>query len=175
MGTDTGYPEEGPETNVTVHGFWIDTHEVTNAQFSAFVDATGYVTMAERTIDGVKASAVFVPPTVDPPMSAVSWWKFVEGASWRHPEGPGSSITGKENLPVVHIALEDAQAYAAWAGRRLPTEEEWEFAARGGLAGATYEWGEEKPDDGAPKANTWQGMFPIINSKKEKSGSDLNE
>lgn len=167
MGTNTGYPDEGPQNEREVQDFWIDAHEVTNAQFAAFVEATGYVTVAERNTDGIKGSAVFIPPSADAPMSATSWWKFVEGASWRHPEGPDSSIAGKENHPVVHIALEDANAYAAWTGRRLPTETEWEYAARGGLVGATYEWGEEAPDDGAPKANTWQGIFPIINSKKD--------
>ena len=167
MGMNNGYPEEGPETQVSVDGFWIDAHEVTNAQFAAFVEATGYQTIAERVIDGVTGSAVFVPPRPDAPMSAINWWKFVDGASWRQPEGPGSSIAGKDHQPVVHIAYEDAQAYAAWADRRLPTEEEWEYAARGGLDRATYEWGEEKPDDGAPKANTWQGMFPIVNSEKD--------
>ncbi len=167
MGTNTGYTDEGPEQTREIQNLWIDRHEVTNAQFAAFVEATGYVTVAERGVDGVKGSAVFIAPSADTPMSAVSWWKFIEGASWRHPDGPGSSIADKEYYPVIHIALEDAKAYAAWAGRRLPTEEEWEFAARGGLGGATYEWGEEKPDDGAPKANTWQGMFPVINTKKD--------
>ncbi len=167
MGTNASYPEEGPETRRSVHGFWMDEHEVTNAQFSAFVEATGYVTVAERGVDDMIGSAVFIPPSAGAPISAMNWWKFIDGASWRHPEEPQSSIAGKEHHPVIHIALEDAQAYAKWAGRRLPTEEEWEYAARGGLERATYEWGEEKPADGAPKANTWQGLFPAINTEKD--------
>lgn len=167
MGTNAGYPNEGPATERIVAAFWIDRHEVTNAQFAEFVAATGYVTVAEREIDGRRGSAVFTPPEANMPLSAASWWKFVDGASWRRPDGPDSSIDGKDEYPAVHIAYEDADAYAKWAGRRLPTEEEWEYAARGALTGATYEWGEETPDAGAPKANTWQGVFPVINTSKD--------
>lgn len=168
MGTNKGYPEERPETQRSVDGFWMDAHEVTNAQFAAFVETTGYLTVAERGVSGLKGSAVFVVPDGKAPLSnTLQWWRFVEGASWRAPEGPGSSIEGKGNVPVVHIALEDAQAYAAWAGRRLPSEAEWEYAARSGSSGATYEWGEEPPHEGAPKANTWQGVFPVINTKHD--------
>ncbi|MEX0297621.1 MAG: SUMF1/EgtB/PvdO family nonheme iron enzyme, partial [Kordiimonas sp.] len=153
-------PEEKPMVPLSVDGFWIDTHEVTNAQFAEFVEATGYVTIAERQPDpalfpGVPAdaitpgSAVFVPPTegIATTNSMPTWWHYVGGANWRHPEGPNSNIEGKEFFPVIHIGKEDAEAYAKWAGRSLPTEAEWEFAARGGAA-TQFPWGTELTIDG---------------------------
>ncbi len=174
MGEDEERPEERPAHRVTVEGFWIDRHEVTNAQFGRFVEATGYRTMAERGLTAqerpdlppelrVPGAVVFSIPSGPITMvSAGSWWHYVPGANWRHPLGPGSSIEGKTNHPVVGVAYEDAQAYAAWLGRELPTEAQWERAARGGLESATYSWGNEffDPAEGW-KANTWQGLFPI--------------
>jgi formylglycine-generating enzyme len=174
MGDDDERPEERSAHPVKVSGFWIDRHEVTNAQFARFVDATGYRTVAERGLDpkdhpGVPpellapGAVVFTPPTSLPNLVDVGqWWRFVPGADWRHPSGPASSIMGKDNHPVVDVAYEDALAYARWAGRELPTEAQWELAARGGLDGATYTWGDEYYDPVQGwKANTWQGLFPI--------------
>jgi formylglycine-generating enzyme required for sulfatase activity len=168
MGSEEGYPEEGPAREVEVGAFEIDRHEVTNAQFAAFVAATGYVTRAERVLD--PAEHPNLPPAMLEPGSAVFepgpddiWWTFVPGASWRAPWGPGSSIDGLDEHPVVHVAYEDALAYAAWTGRRLPTEAEWERAARG-LDEAVLDWGREIGPDGAWRANVWQGVFPVINT-----------
>lgn len=174
MGASPEHPEEGPPRQVRVDDFWIDRNEVTNAAFARFVAATGYVTLAERPLDPVAypgltpdqrqpASLVFVgagAPGGDP----AGWWRIVPGADWRHPEGPGSTIDGKDSWPVVHVAWEDALAYARWLGRDLPTEAEWEYAARGGLEGARYAWGDDPAPRDDPKANTWQGVFPVVDS-----------
>jgi formylglycine-generating enzyme required for sulfatase activity len=150
----------------------MDTTEVTNEQFAAFVKATGYVTVSERTPRAedfpgappgnlVAGSVVFTNPGRPVPLNNhFQWWSYLKGANWRHPLGPGSSIDGKERFPVVHIAYEDAEAYARWAGKRLPTEAEWEFAARGGLSGRLYPWGDDFRKDGTWMANTHQGHFP---------------
>lgn len=174
MGSDRFYPEEKPAREVQVDPFFIDETPVTNDQFASFVADTGYVTVAEIApdpkdypnlpADMAKAgSAVFMPP--DHPVSLIrpSWWSFVFGANWRHPYGPESSIDGLGQHPVVQIAYADALTYAKWAGKRLPTEAEWEFAARGGLNGKDYAWGDELAPDGEMLANYWQGVFPREN------------
>jgi formylglycine-generating enzyme required for sulfatase activity len=179
MGSDHHYGEEAPAHPVAVDGFWIDRTTVTNAQFRKFVKATGHITLAERPADPATypdarpellqpASIVFVPPPGpvgqgDP----YRWWQYVPGANWRHPEGPGSSIKGRDHHPVVHIAHADALAYAAWAGKALPSEAEWERAARGGLEKAEFAWGEELHPGGRMLANTWQGDFPHHNSRAD--------
>jgi formylglycine-generating enzyme required for sulfatase activity len=175
MGSDVHYPEEAPAHNVRVHGFWIDKYAVTNAKFQHFVDATGYVTLAEQPADaedypGAKPE-MLVPSSVmfrkaDGPVDLHNhyhWWTYVPGADWRHPRGPESSLDDLWDHPVVHVAFEDAEAYARWVGKSLPTEAEWEFAARGGLDGAEYAWGEEMTPGGEAMANTWQGEFPWQN------------
>jgi len=175
MGSDRHYPEEAPAHHVTVDGFWIDSHPVTNQQFHRFVSATGYVTLAEKTpraedypgaIPGMLApgSVVFhKPPRPVSRSQHLVWWRYVLGADWRHPTGPGSDLEGKSQHPAVHISHEDAEAYARWAGKALPSEAEWEFAARGGLDGAEYAWGDVFMPDGQIMANTWQGHFPWEN------------
>jgi len=175
MGCDAHYAEEAPAHRVSVNGFWMDRNAVTNAQFKRFVDATGHVTLAEKPANpadypGAKPE-LLAPHSVvfrktDGPVdmrNAYHWWTYVAGADWRHPRGPGSSLQGLWQHPVVHVAFEDAEAYAKWAGKDLPTEAEWEFAARGGLEGAPYVWGEEYMPGGRPMANTWQGEFPHQN------------
>jgi sulfatase modifying factor 1 len=175
MGSDAHYSEEAPARQVTVGGFWIDRHAVTNREFERFIRKTGYVTVAERTPDpaaypGAKqemlipASTVFRKPAHRVDLrNHYNWWSYVPGANWRHPQGPGSSIKKRPDHPVVHVAWEDVEAYTEWAGRQLPTEAEWEFAARGGLDGATYAWGDEFNPGDRWMANTWQGEFPIEN------------
>ena len=179
MGSDAHYPEEAPAHRVSVGGFWIDQHAVTNQEFARFVTATGYVTLAERVPDRadypgareellVAASVVFQQPkhrvSLDNPYN---WWTFVPGANWRQPQGPGSSVKRLHDHPVVQVAWEDVSAYADWVDKELPTEAEWEFAARGGLEGATYAWGGELNPDGRWMANTWQGDFPMHNTRED--------
>jgi formylglycine-generating enzyme required for sulfatase activity len=175
MGSDRHYPEEASVHRVTVDSFWIDRTPITNAEFNRFVRATGYVTMAEmkpRAEDYPGAlphmiragSLVFTPPKHPVDLGDWSqWWKFQFGANWRRPCGPRSSIAGMHDHPVVHIAYQDAEAYAAWAGTILPTEAEWEFAARGGLDQAEFAWGDEFSPGGKQMAKTWQGEFPHEN------------
>jgi formylglycine-generating enzyme required for sulfatase activity len=173
MGTDDPrFPDSGPVHKVTVGGFWMDKTEVTNADFEKFADATRYVTVAEKPMAGPNGglppgSFVFVPGrrVEGREHPVASWFKFVEGADWRHPEGPGSTWKGgRENHPVVHVCYDDAAAYTAWAGKRLPTEAEWEFAARGGLEGRKFPWGDELKPNGKWMANVWQGEFPKMNT-----------
>ena len=177
MGSESFYPEESPVIRARVDTFWIDEYQVTNDDYAAFVDATGYLTVAERPVDlsnvpGAPAqtapagSMVFQP--ADGPIDlgdSRRWWAYVAGADWRHPRGPESSIEGMRDHPVVHIAYEDAEAYAQWKDKALPSETEWEFAARGGLDGKIFCWGDEMNPGGKIMANTWQGEFPWKSTK----------
>ncbi|MBO9667331.1 MAG: formylglycine-generating enzyme family protein [Bdellovibrio sp.] len=173
MGDREGsFPDAHPLHRVRVHGFWMDSRVVTNDEFAKFVKATGYKTIAERPLDPKEfpayskemlkpGSIVFSSPENPVALDDYrNWWKWMPGASWRHPQGPGSDLKGKGHYPVVHVAYEDAVAYAQWIGKRLPTEAEWEFAARGGLEEKIYPWGDELRPDGKFMANTWQGHFP---------------
>jgi formylglycine-generating enzyme required for sulfatase activity len=177
IGSDTAYVEEAPARTLSVASFSIDATEVTNAQFSRFIEATGYVTLAEKAPD-----LALIPPNAPPylslPGSAVFktatpgkpyWWSYVPGANWRHPEGPKSTIDGRTHFPVVQIAYADARAYAQWVGRRLPSEVEWEYAAKAGAA-TLYPWGDERVPDGQHRANTWQGLFPVDDRAEDGFG-----
>ena len=184
---EEGFYDEYPKHVVKINSFWMDKTEVTNAQFKKFVDETGYITTAEKKIDWDEIKEGLPVNTPKPhdsllePSSLVfrytessvnlqdhtQWWKFQKGANWKNPWGPGSSIDGKENYPVVHISWNDAQAYCEWAGKRLPTEAEWEYASRGGINHSVYSWGNQIINAGLPKANTWDGEFPYKNSLKD--------
>jgi len=176
---ECGMPDALPVHQTSVDGFWMDVTPVTNAEFDKFVQATGYVTIAERQPDPkdfpgappemlVPGSAVFTPPGHDVPLeNPLGWWRYAKGASWKHPEGQGSNVRDRQDHPVVHIAWEDALAYAKWAGKRLPTEAEFEFAARGGLDRNLYAWGNELKPDGKWPANIWQGRFPVENKVED--------
>jgi formylglycine-generating enzyme required for sulfatase activity len=190
MGTAgaTANRNEQPAHRVRLDGFWMDEHEVTNAQFRAFVEATGYVTTAEKAPDWEELQKQLPPGTPKPsddklvpgslvftrPPTSVStddpsrWWIWTPRACWKHPEGPNSDLTGRDDHPVVHVTWEDATAFARWAGKRLPTEAEWEYAARGGLAGKRFAWGDEAPTDmDGTRANIWQGDFPNSNTRAD--------
>lgn len=197
MGNDhqMSQPNERPAHKVRLTGFWMDVHDVTNAEFRRFVDSTGYVTTAEQKPRWEDLRPQLPPGTPRPDDSALvagamvfvgtetevslrdysRWWRFVPGANWRHPQGPGSNIDGKDEHPVVQVSYEDAQAYAKWAGKRLPTEAEWEFAARGGYEQATYSWGNELQPQGQAMANIWdtrqQQPFPVVKDEKVQVGT----
>jgi formylglycine-generating enzyme required for sulfatase activity len=176
VGSEQFYADEGPVHEVVVRPFRLDAHPVTNEQFARFVAATGYLTTAERSLPAAdypelsesdrSAGALVFRPT-DGPVRLTDWrqwWSWVAGANWQHPSGPGSSVEGAKRHPVVQVSFDDASAYASWAGKRLPTEEEWEFAARAGRPRSTYAWGDERAPGGVLQANTWQGAFPYRNS-----------
>ena len=175
MGSERFYAEERPVHEVKVDGLWMDRSEVTNEQFARFVAETSYVTLAERAPKAedfpgappenlVAGSMVFLKRTGPVDLrNYANWWAWVPGANWRHPKGPDSSLEGLAQHPVVHVAYEDVEAFARWAGKELATEAEWEFAARGGLDGATFTWGDEEFPDGKAMVNAWQGEFPWQN------------
>ena len=189
MGTSDpdSFPNEGPAHRVTLHGFWIDEHPVTNAEFRGFVQDTGYVTTAERPVNWNELKTQLPPGTPPPPQDQLqpgslvftptpgpvplddlsAWWRWQPGASWQHPEGPPSTLDGRENHPVVHVSWDDASAYAAWTGKRLPTEAEWEYAARGGLESKRFAWGDDVMPEGHHMANTFQGRFPYQQSDED--------
>ena len=189
MGGDNSQASEDeyPKHKVVVNAFWIDETEVTNAQFQTFVEATGYITTAEQKPDWEELKKSVPPGTPRPPDSVLvaaslvfrksnepvnlhdfnQWWSWIPGANWKNPQGPFSSIKGKENYPVVQVSWYDAMAYCRWAGKRLATEAEWEFAARGGLINNIYPWGNEQVNAGNPKANSWEGKFPYFNEMKD--------
>jgi formylglycine-generating enzyme required for sulfatase activity len=181
-GGDEPMNDARPIHRVYVDGFFMDATEVTNEQFERFANATGYVTVAEQkptreefptapVENLVAGSVVFSPPPRPVPLNDhYQWWSFIKGANWRHPTGPDTDLKGREKYPVVHIAFEDAAAYAKWAGKRLPTEAEWEFAARGGVAGKTYAWGDELKPDGKWQANIYQGRFPVAGGDTGEDG-----
>jgi len=179
VGSDRFYPEEAPVRQISIASFEIDQAPVTNAEFLQFVDATGHQTVSERPPDPtlypelppeeqIPESVVFLPPppTVDR-SEPLSWWALIAGANWRHPHGPDTCLDGLMQHPVVHVAFEDALAYANWAGKRLPTADEWEVAARGGMVDQDYAWGSEKTPDGHWLANVWQGPFPWNNQETD--------
>jgi formylglycine-generating enzyme required for sulfatase activity len=175
MGSNAHYAEEAPAHRVSVGAFWMDARTVTNKEFRHFVEATGYATLAEKPANAddypgaqpemLAPSSVMFRRASQPVdlRNPYNWWTYVAGADWRHPRGPQSSLQGLWDHPVVHVAYEDAEAYAKWAGKELPTEAEWEFAARGGLDGAEFTWGDELAPGGKPHANFWQGEFPWQN------------
>ena len=179
MGSNDHYPEEAPVHKVSVGGFWMDPYAVTNAEFRRFVDATHYVTLAERPANAddypgakpemLEPAAVVFRRTAGPVdlRNPHNWWTYVKGANWRRPQGPDSNLQGMAKHPVVHVAWEDVEAYAKWAGKELPTEAEWEFASRGGLEGAEYAWGNDYTPDGKSMCNSWQGEFPWQNMKTD--------
>jgi sulfatase modifying factor 1 len=182
QGSEEFYPEEQPVREVAVGDLWIDIHTVTNAEFRRFVKDTGHVTVAEQPPDSadfpdanpedlVPGSLVFTPTAGPVPLDDWKrWWRWQPGADWRHPEGPGSTLNGRDQHPVVHVAHDDAAAYAEWAGKRLPTETEWEYTARGGLVHARYPWGDEFMPRGKVMANTWHGDFPWRNELPKRHG-----
>ena len=189
MGTDSelGWPDEKPAHRVRVDGYWIDETEVTNAMFAKFAEATGYITTAERAPSAEEILAQLPPGTPAPSKEQLvagslvftmtdgpvdlkdfsQWWTWTIGANWKHPEGPESNLDGREQHPVVHVSWDDAVAYAKWAGKRLPTEAEWELAARGGLIDKPYVWGDDAPSETRLFANIWQGEFPHKNTEAD--------